>query len=251
MQNGLMVPTLDIANAGFHSFQRLAIWWREVDHGVVGEAKRRAWYRVICIAVAKVQRPPLSACSLDSVLWLKSPRISTNEFEFSMELIWSASAPIATAALALGGMYTPREVYYRGSLHFMIRVSSSGEQGSRCTIGDLSWNALLHILYIGILGKRFFMHWKNRHGLIHVFDSRAGQYRPTTRRRKASVVTPSVDIPNKKGNIWKHTFYLVIVLKLICQRCINSSVSGNNHVLTVKGEYAPCIFSYELCWYQS
>ena len=37
-----------------------------------------------------------------------------------------------------------------------------------------------------------------------------------------------------------HTFNLVIIFKLICQRCINSYIFVKNHLLAVKGEYATC-----------
>ena len=54
------------------------------------------------------------------------------------------------------------------------------------------------------------------------------------------MATPYVDIPNMNAY-----FYLVIILKLICQRCINSYIFVKNHLLTVKGEYATCV--YEPC----
>ena len=49
------------------------------------------------------------------------------------------------------------------------------------------------------------------------------------------MATPYVDIPNMNAY-----FYLVIILKLICQRCINSYIFVKNHLLAVKGEYATC-----------
>ena len=46
------------------------------------------------------------------------------------------------------------------------------------------------------------------------------------------MATPYVDIPNMNAY-----FYLVIIFKLICQRCINSYIFVKNHLLAVKGEY--------------
>ena len=54
------------------------------------------------------------------------------------------------------------------------------------------------------------------------------------------MATRYVDIPNM--NVY---FLPGNHLKLICQQCINSSICVKNHLLTVPGEYAACI--YESC----
>ena len=49
-QDGLVVPALNVSNAGFHSFQFLSIGGQEVNHGVVRETKGRTWNRVVCLS---------------------------------------------------------------------------------------------------------------------------------------------------------------------------------------------------------
>ena len=49
-QDGLVVPALNVSNERFHLFKFLSIGGQEVNHGVVGEAKGRAWNRVVCLS---------------------------------------------------------------------------------------------------------------------------------------------------------------------------------------------------------
>ena len=66
------------------------------------------WFNVFPSLVAHLTCCLYFGRSLDSVMWLKSPRISTNEsgFAFSTAVIWAASAPIAAVGLAWSAMYT-------------------------------------------------------------------------------------------------------------------------------------------------